>query len=265
MGIAFRRLRPAVRLSMRLCLIRHATLRVEFHGHIFLVDPMLDDAGARPPIQNSPNPKNNPLVSLPVASQDVLKGVEAVLVTHTHSDHWDETAARMLAKDLTLFGQVDDEAKFRSQGFLNVRPVAEEITWNDVRISRTGGQHGKGEIGRAMAPVSGFVLRAAGEPTLYIAGDTIWCDEVREALERYKPAVVVVNTGAAQFLKGDPITMTADDVVAVCQAAPAAQVVAVHMEAINHCLLTRDDLAFQLEAARVRAAIPADGEWVGLE
>jgi len=41
--------------------------------------------------------------------------------------------------------------------------------------------------------------------------------------------------------------------------------VAVHMEAINHCLLTRDDLAFQLEAARVRAAIPADGEWVGLE
>jgi L-ascorbate metabolism protein UlaG (beta-lactamase superfamily) len=101
-------------------------------------------------------------------------------------------------------------------------------------------------------------------PTLYIAGDTIWCDEVREALERYKPAGVVVNTGTAQFLRGDPITMTADDVVAVCQAAPAAQVVAVHMEAINHCLLTRDDLAFQLEAARVRAEIPGDGEWVGL-
>jgi hypothetical protein len=37
------------------------------------------------------------------------------------------------------------------------------------------------------------------------------------------------------------------------------------MEAINHCLLTRNDLAFQVEAARVRAAIPGDGEWVGLE
>jgi len=249
---------------MRLCLIRHATLRVEFNGHIFLVDPMLDDAGARPPIQNSPNPKNNPLVSLPVAQQDVVKGIEAVLVTHMHSDHWDETAARLLAKDLPLFGQVADEAKFRSQGFLNVRPVAEEVTWNDVRISRIGGQHGKGEIGRAMAPVSGFVLRAVGEPTVYIAGDTIWCDEVQQALHTHKPEIVVVNTGAAQFLKGEAITMTADDVVAVCQAAPTAQVVAVHMEAINHCLLTRDDLAFQLEAARVRAAIPGDGEWVRL-
>jgi hypothetical protein len=55
--------------------------------------------------------------------------------------------------------------------------------------------------------------------------------------------------------------MTADEVVAVCQAAPNAQVVAVHMDAVNHCLLTRDDLAFQLEAARVRAVIPGDGEW----
>jgi len=76
--------------------------------------------------------------------------------------------------------------------------------------------------------------------------------------------VVVVNSGAARFLEGDPITMTADDVVKTCQNARQAQVVAVHMESINHCLLTRADLAFQLEAARVigQVAIPGDGEWV---
>jgi len=247
---------------MRLCLVRHATLKLEYRGHTFLVDPMLDDAGVRPAIQNSPNPRNNPLVPLPVAAEDAVKGVEAVLVTHTHSDHWDETSARLLAKDLPLFGQVADEAKFRGQGFVNMRPLEEEAKWKDVEIARTGGQHGKGEIGRAMAPVSGFVLRASGEPTLYIAGDTIWCEEVRDALLRYEPDVVLLNAGAAQFLKGDPITMTADDVVAVCQTVPDARVVAVHMEAINHCLLTREDLAFQLEAARVQAAIPGDGEWV---
>ena len=44
--------------------------------------------------------------------------------------------------------------------------------------SRTGGQHGTGEIAEMLAPVSGFVLRADGEPTVYVAGDTIWCDEV---------------------------------------------------------------------------------------
>ncbi len=249
---------------MRLCLIRHATLKVEYHGHTFLVDPMLDDAGVRPAIQNSPNPRENPLVPLPVPAPEVVKSVDAVLVSHTHSDHWDETAARLLAKDVPLFGQVADETKFRGQGFVNVRPVEDSAKWKDVELTRTGGQHGKGEIGKAMAPVSGFVLRASGEPVLYIAGDTIWCEEVRDAIARYKPSVTVVNAGAAQFLQGDPITMTADDVVAVCQAAPRAQVVAVHMESINHCLLTREDLAFQLEAARVRAAIPGDGEWVEL-
>ncbi len=54
-----------------------------------------------------------------------------------------------------------------------------------------------------MGAVSGFVLAAAGEPTLYIAGDTIWCEEVRTALEQHQPDVVVVNAGAAQLAEGD--------------------------------------------------------------
>jgi hypothetical protein len=39
------------------------------------------------------------------------------------------------------------------------------------------------------------------------------------------------------------------------------------MEAINHCLLTRSDLAFQLEAARVieQVAIPQDSDWVAVK
>jgi L-ascorbate metabolism protein UlaG (beta-lactamase superfamily) len=249
---------------MRLRLVRHATLLIEYNGHKILVDPMLDDAGARPAIQNSPNPRNNPLVALPMPAEEVLEGVEAVMVTHTHSDHWDASAARLLGKHLPVFGQIEDEAKFLGQDFRDVRAIRRHVVWKDIEITRTEGQHGKGAIGRAMAPVSGFVLCAAGEPTLYIAGDTIWCRDVQEALRERKPAMVVVNTGAAQFLEGEPITMTADDVIATCQAVPGAQVVAVHMEAINHCLLTRSDLAFQLEAARVMdwVAILDDGEWL---
>jgi L-ascorbate metabolism protein UlaG (beta-lactamase superfamily) len=252
-------------LCMRLRLIRHATLTIEYNGHKLIIDPMLDEAGARPPIQNSPNPRKNPLVPLPMPVAEVLDGVEAVLVTHTHSDHWDATAVELLGKSLPLIGQIEDQAKYRSQGFGAAQALRESAVWNGIEIVRTGGQHGRGEIGKAMAPVSGFVLRASGEPTLYIAGDTIWCEEVRVALRAHRPAIVVVNAGAAQFLEGDPITMTADDVIATCQAARASTVVAVHMEAINHCLLTRADLGFQLEAARVMESvvIPADGE--GLE
>jgi hypothetical protein len=69
-----------------------------------------------------------------------------------------------------------------------------------------------------------------------------------------------VNAGGARFLEGDPITMTAEDMVHVCRAAPHAQVVAVHMEAINHCLVTRKDLAHAAHAAGVKVKIPEDGE-----
>jgi L-ascorbate metabolism protein UlaG (beta-lactamase superfamily) len=95
-----------------------------------------------------------------------------------------------------------------------------------------------------------------------VAGDTIWCPEVEEALDAHVPDVVVVNAGAARFLEGEPITMTAEDVAKVCHALPDALVIAVHMEAINHCLLTRDDLKeeMQKEGLAERVRIPADGE-----
>jgi L-ascorbate metabolism protein UlaG (beta-lactamase superfamily) len=252
---------------MRLRLIRHATLIVEYGGQTLLVDPMLDDVGARPAIVNSPNPRPNPLVPLPVPAEEVVKGATAVLVTHTHSDHWDATAAKLLPKNLPLFGQREDEQKFRSQGFMNVYPIIDSLTWNSIDINRTGCQHGTGEIGKKMAPASGFVLEAPGEPSFYIAGDTVWCREVAEAIRDFHPKLTVVNAGAAQFLEGDPITMTADCVVSVCRTALNAQIVAVHIEAINHCLLTRADLAFQLESARVQqqVAIPNDGEWVDIK
>jgi L-ascorbate metabolism protein UlaG (beta-lactamase superfamily) len=84
------------------------------------------------------------------------------------------------------------------------------------------------------------------------------------ALREYAPAIAVVNAGAAQFLEGGPITMTADDVIAVAGAAPSARVVAVHMEAIDHCVLRRADLAAAVDRAGLtsRVVIPADGERV---
>src|SRR5215469_13851030 len=131
---------------MQLRLIRHATLIVEYAGQVLLVDPMLDDAGARPAIQNSPNPRSNPLVALPIPAEDVARGVEAVLVTHTHSDHWDGTAARVLPKGAPLFGQMEDEQKFRGQKFSRVQAVTPSATWNRIEIIRARGQHGRGPI-----------------------------------------------------------------------------------------------------------------------
>jgi L-ascorbate metabolism protein UlaG (beta-lactamase superfamily) len=254
---------------MEIQLLRHATLLVTIGERRLLVDPMLSPAEAMDPVGNAGDSRRIPLVDLPVddaALIELLATVDAAIVTHTHRDHWDARAVELLRRDLTLFCQPTDEATFATAGFTAVIPVEETASWGDITLTRTGGQHGTGEIGRLMGHVSGFVLRTAGEPVLYLAGDTIWCPEVEEALATHRPDVAVLNTGAAQFLTGDPITMGATDVVAVCQAAPDLRAVAVHLETINHCRLTRAALRAALEEADLagRVHIPADGERITL-
>jgi L-ascorbate metabolism protein UlaG (beta-lactamase superfamily) len=253
-------------LGMRLRLIRNATLLVKLAGRCVLVDPMLDPAGARPPVENTPNPARNPLVELPEPAAVVVAGVDAVLVTHLHRDHLDATAIELLAKDIPVLCQPEDVDRLRGHGFADVRPVQDELQWDGVRVARTEARHGTGRIAEEMAPVSGFVLAAADEPVLYIAGDTVWYEGVAAALDRHRPSAVVVNAGGARMLEGDPIVMTADDVVAVARHAPEARVIAVHLEAVNHCLLTRADLHQRLhdEGLADRVTVPEDGSEVPL-
>ncbi|MFB5760160.1 MBL fold metallo-hydrolase [Paenibacillus medicaginis] len=248
---------------MKLQLIRHATLWLEYGRTQFLVDPMFSDEGVNPPVINTPNDRRNPLVPMPFEMEGLLNP-DAVLVTHLHPDHWDEAAIVALSKSTPVICQLEDESAITSAGFGSVTVVNESITSKGVTIHRTGGQHGTGEIGKRMGPVSGFVFKAAGEPTLYIAGDTIWCDDVQQALDTHQPDITVVNAGGARFNVGDPITMDENDVVRVCQYAPNMKVVVVHMDAINHCLVTRADLRNRLvrEGLLERVAIPEDGQWV---
>jgi L-ascorbate metabolism protein UlaG (beta-lactamase superfamily) len=242
---------------VKLTLIRHATLRVEYAGHTLLVDPQLDPAGAREAVPNTPNPRRSPLVDLPMAPAEVVDGIDALLVTHLHGDHFDDTAREFLPRDLPLFCQPPDAARLHGDGFIDARPVHGDAKLSDILIARTEGQHGTGEIGRQMAPVSGFVLAGPEEPTLYIAGDTILCDEVRAAIGEYRPDVIVVNAGAAQFNQGGPIVMDNDDVAALSAEVPDATIVAVHFECVSHSTQTRADLrALNLP----NVAVPDDGE-----
>ncbi len=252
---------------MRLTLLRHATLRLETGGHVLLVDPMLDAPGARAPVRGTPQERPNPLVPLPVSVREAVEGVDAALVTHTHVDHLDAAGVTALIPlGVPVFCQPEDLDDLGQLG-LDLRPLprGEPVEWEGLTIHRTGGRHGREEaMVQGLGPVSGFVVAAGGEPTVYVAGDTVWCPEVAEAIEAHRPDVIVVNAGGARFLEGGTVTMEAADVAAVAEAAPGARVVAVHMEAINHCLETRADLAAALGAdgAGGRVAIPADGESV---
>lgn len=248
---------------MKIRHLRHATFHLHIQGKSLLVDPVLSPAEGMTPIDNSPNQRRNPLVELPVNVGEVMKA-DACLITHTHRDHFDTAAGEQLPKAMPMFCQPEDLDKLNLLGFTDVRAVTSDAAWQGISFTRTGGQHGTGEIGKKMAPVSGYVLKAAAEPTVYIAGDTVWCQEVKAAITEYRPEVIILYGGAARFNQGDPITMGTQDILQVCKQAPAAKVVVLHMEAINHCLLTRVELTqfLQQEGLDNRVQVPTDGQWL---
>jgi L-ascorbate metabolism protein UlaG (beta-lactamase superfamily) len=237
---------------VQLTLVRNATVIVEIAGKRILVDPMLDDAGARPPIDNTANPVPNPTVPLPFPAEEAVRGLDAVIVTHRHRDHLDARAEELLPRDVPVFCQPEDEEALRDLG-LDARAVEASTDLDGLTVARTPVRHGTGRMAELLAPASGFVL-----DDLYLAGDTVWYEGVEETIAHYRPRVAVVNAGAAEFLEGGLIIMGIDDVRDVAAHVPT--VVAVHLEALNHCFLSRAELRVALPAVLV----PEDGETLEL-
>jgi len=252
--------------KFKIRLLRHATLIIEINGKKILVDPMLSAKDKLDPVQNCGNELRFPMVELPVNDSElsqILSEVDAVVVTHTHRDHWDVAAQHLIDKNKLIFCQPNDNAKIKEQGFKNIQPVVSSFDWNGITINRTNGKHGTGEIGKKMGEVSGFVFSYKKE-SLYVAGDTIWCDDVEKALTEHKPKITILNAGGAKFLTGDPITMTPNDIVNVYEKLPQTKIIAVHMDTVNHCLIKRKNLLDALieRGLESKIRIPNDGETI---
>lgn len=231
-----------------------------------MVDPYLAVQGAYPGFEGTANSHlRNPTAPLPMPVGEIIK-VDAVILTHVHPDHWDEAAVNLIPKGMPIYTQsIADQAVVRSQGFTDVNLIEGAVV-NGIKFYQTNGQHGSDEalqaIGEILGDVCGVVLKHPTEKTLYIAGDTVWNHHVTLALEQFTPDVVLLNAGDAQVVGLGSIIMGKEDVWRVSQAAPNAQIVATHLEAVNHAVLTRQELAAYCNEMNMtsRVSIPADGE-----
>ena len=80
--------------------IRSATAIVTYGGVRFLIDPWLAPKDACPPIPGSPHPELRcPIHELPMPLEKIIE-FDAVIATHLHFDHFDETA---FCRKLCLF------------------------------------------------------------------------------------------------------------------------------------------------------------------
>jgi L-ascorbate metabolism protein UlaG (beta-lactamase superfamily) len=180
-----------------------------------------------------------------------------------HPDHFEEKTAALMGHTLPLYAQSEADAQtIASWGFSDVRIISDEgSVFGSLTLTRVPARHGltpETDCG----PASGVVLTAQGEPTLYLAGDTVWYQAVATNLERFRPEVTVLNCCGATLASRGRIIMDEEDVLAVCQAAPWTRVVASHMEAVNHGNISRAYLRTFCDRLGVgdQVLIPADGE-----
>lgn len=249
--------------------IRNATIKVDYAGTTFLIDPMLAKKGAYPGFAGTYNSQlRNPLVELPMPLADVMKA-DAIIVTHTHLDHWDDAAKQSLPKNLPLFAQNEADAQsIRKDGFTDVRVLGKDTVFKGTRLRITAGQHGSDQAmavaGEVLGKVMGVVFQRQGYKTVYVAGDTVWNAQVEDAIQQYQPEVIVLNTGYAriQGLDGS-IIMGKEDLYRAYQAAPRATVIGSHMDSVNHGMQNRKDLHDFIKEKAMdpkRVLVPADGE-----
>ena len=258
--------------------IRNATAKIIYSGLSILVDPILCPKGTYPgfDVANTIERKKmrNPLIELPTSVDEILKDLEAVILTHTHLDHWEEHAAKLIPKYIPIFVQhAGDKRLVQSQGFVDVRVVGINTPFKGITITKTGGQHGSDEmlsvpsIAELSDESMGFVLRAPGEKTVYFAGDTIWHDYVECSIKKYDPDWIVLNTGEAKIegFKGSLI-MGTDDVKRCVEFTKKAKIITVHMDAINHCVCSREMMRKFVKDNKFEenVLVPNDGEVINL-
>lgn len=250
-------------------LIRNATVVFKYGGKEFLIDPMLTKKGAYPGFPGTANAHlRNPMVELPVAVENLLNP-DALIVTHMHADHWDEVAIQVLPKDKIVFAQNDaDAAAIKQQGFKKIEVMTADTRFGNIKLQKTHAQHGSDEayadtqMGKLLGHASGIFFTHAGQKSVYFAGDAIWNNDFELQLKKLNPDVVVLNTGDAQVDGFGAIIMGEEDVYKVHHILPKATIIAIHMEAINHCMLTRKALADYVKEKGIadKVIIPADGQ-----
>lgn len=251
--------------------IRSATSIVTFAGKRFLIDPMLAPANTYPIVPDAPIcGRGNPTIELP-CSIESLFNVDAIVVTHWHFDHFDETAMRHLPKNIPLFAQNDEEAALsRERGFQDVRVLAEEGTvFGDIQLYRTPCDHGSGDLVtehfyrlvQLTDQASGVVFKSDTEQSVfYLVGDSIYYAGVVDSIKKHSPTVIAVNAAGAQAPRGHALIMNEYDIWALMNDFPHLKVIATHVEGVSHATVTRHSLReFAKDKKLNQLYIPDDG------
>jgi L-ascorbate metabolism protein UlaG (beta-lactamase superfamily) len=194
-----------------------ATVILRYAGFTILTDPNFLHQGDHVHLGYGLTSKRrtNPAIDI-----EQLPPIDFVLLSHKHDDHFDRIAAEKLDKSVPIVTTHHATKALRRLGFQTLYPLS---TWDTltihkgattVRLTSMPGRHGPGLLAKALPPVMGSLLEFQS-PTrgtrfrLYITGDTLIYDEIREIPKRFPDIdLALMHLGGTQVF-GVLLTMDA--------------------------------------------------------
>lgn len=191
---------------MRITYIGTASVLLEYGGLRIITDPVFDEPGRTYSMAPSPIPAawfaSTRTYSTPITVQDVGAFDLALLSHDHHSDNLDD-AGRALVLGESVAVVVTNPAAARRlsrdrEDVVGLWPGS-TVEFGAVCVTATPARHGPTLTPQA-GEVTGFLLEAEGEPSVWISGDTVLTREVRDWAVRNKGiGVAIINAGGVRF------------------------------------------------------------------
>ena len=128
-----------------------------------------------------------------------LPDIDVILLTHTHTDHWDGKELLNIFQNTVIITNPQDAKLLRKQGFTQVTgiDVGDSTMVNEITITATYAQHGPFWIIPFTGKVIGFSVKTSLR-NIWISGDTVTTNKLVKMLNEIKPDTGLVNFGGAK-------------------------------------------------------------------
>ncbi len=225
--------------DVRMTYIGGPTALIEIGPWRLLTDPTFDPPGQRYSFGLGTSSRK---LQGPAVPFDDLGPIDAVLISHDHhGDNLDPAGRALLPRMGTVITTVPG-AKRLGAGARGLAPWAttklEAEGRPPIEITATPCRHGPPGSKPLVGEVIGFALKWEGQEhgALWISGDTVLYDGVREVAQRIKVSTAIVHLGGVKFPVSGPLryTMTAEEAVELCGLLDPMTVVPIHYEGWKH-------------------------------
>jgi L-ascorbate metabolism protein UlaG (beta-lactamase superfamily) len=227
------------------------TALIEVGGWRLLTDPTFDAPGRK--YSFGWGTSSHKLAGPAVMPQDVLP-IDAVLLSHDHHDDNLDDAGRALLPQAETVVTTRSGARRLGGNARGLDPwqitLLEAPGRPAIEITATPCRHGPPLSHPLVGDVIGFALRC-NDRVLWISGDTVLYDGVRQVAERMRVDTAVLHLGGVRFPITGPLryTMTARDAIELCGTVRPRLAIPIHYEGWGHFREGRDAIERELAGA----------------